>query len=436
MNTNSRRELLKKTVFGAASSLGVRALATGLPAAFLSRPLQAQAQDFMCADRSRAQYLIICTGDAGDPLNANVPGTYDFPDIAHSPDPNMAGTDFTIRGKTYKAAAAWASMPQWMLDRTVFFHHGTFTNNHANLGKVMKMMGNTARSEMLPSIIAKHLAPCFNTVQVDPISAGAGSILSIDGRHLPNVAPTGLRDLLTKPDTALMRLQDLRDQSLDEIHAVLKSHGTVAQKRYLDSLVLSRTQARSLGTDLLDMLGAIKNDGAEGQVTAAVALIKMNVSSVITIRVGFGGDNHTDVDLLKEAAAQTSGVQRFVQLHDQLKMAGLEDKVTFAAYYVFGRTLKKLQLRGRDHWGSHHTTVMMGKHVKGGMVGYLEPKANDYYATPIDSATGEGRSGGGDIPFNETLSAMGKTLGAAVGMPPEAMDRWILGGKVVKAAVG
>jgi hypothetical protein len=35
-------------------------------------------------------------------------------------------------------------------------------------------------------------------VQVDPISAGAGDLFTIDGRTVPNLAPTGLRDLLTR----------------------------------------------------------------------------------------------------------------------------------------------------------------------------------------------------------------------------------------------
>ena len=99
------------------------------------------------------------------------------------------------------AAQLWSTLPPWVLDRTAFFHHATLTNNHANLPKVLRLMGATAKQEMLPSIFAKYLAPCFGTVQVDPVSAGAGDILSIDGRSLPNVAPTGLRDLLTRPNT-------------------------------------------------------------------------------------------------------------------------------------------------------------------------------------------------------------------------------------------
>ena len=116
-------------------------------------------------------------------------------------------------------------------------------------------------------------------------------------------------------------------------------------------------------------------------------------------------------------------------------MARLQDQVTFAAYNVFGRTLKKNGTTGRDHWASHHATVMIGKGLRGGVVGGLEPKAGDYDATPIDAQTGAARPGAGDIPFTETLAAMGKTLGAAVGLPAETLDRHIGGGKIVTGAI-
>jgi hypothetical protein len=430
-----RRDLLKTTLFGT-TGLGLRALATGLPVGFLSRPFAAMAEDYMCTDKNRAQYLIISTSSAGDPLNANVPGTYDFPDIAHAADPRMAPTPIQLGGKTRVAAQLWSTLPPAVLARTSFFHHGTYTNNHANLGKVLTLMGNTAKQEMLPSILAKYLAPCFGTVQVDPISAGAGDILSIEGRSLPNVAPTGLRDLLARPNTPLGRLQTLRDTGLDEMHTILKDRGTKAQQLYLDRLALSRRQARALGTDLLDMLGAIRSNNADGQIAAAVALIKMNVAPVITIRINFGGDNHTDAGLLRSEVPQhATGIAQIGALATALQAAGLQDQVTFAAYNVFGRTLKKNGTDGRDHWGSHHATFMFGKNIRAGVVGGLEPKSSDYYATPIDSKTGDPRPGAGDIPFNETLSAMAKTLGAAVGVIPEVLDRHIAGGKVVTGAL-
>jgi hypothetical protein len=182
--------LLKTTVFGS-TGFGLRALATGVPAAFLARPLAPRAEVYQCADKPRAQYLILSTSSAGDPMNCNVPGTYDFPDIVHAADPRMAGTPLSLGGKPYTAAQLWSTLPPWVLDRSVFFHHATLTNNHANLAKVLRLMGSTAKSEMLPSIFAKYLAPCFGTVQVDPISAGRAICSASTGAACPTWPPPG-----------------------------------------------------------------------------------------------------------------------------------------------------------------------------------------------------------------------------------------------------
>jgi hypothetical protein len=430
-----RRDLLRRAGLGA-GSLGLRALATGLPASLLARPLAARAEDFTCASKAKAQSLIISISSAGDPLNCNVPGTYDFPDIVHAADPKMAPAPLAVGDKTFQAAQLWSTLPRWVLDRTVFFHHATLTNNHSNLGKVLRLMGAAANHEMLPSLLAKHLAPCLGTIQVDPISAGAGDILDINGRSLPNIAPTGLRDLLTRPNTPLQRLEPLRDRTLDEIHDIFKQRGTTAQLQLLDRLALSRQQSRKVGSDLLDMLSAIKSNKADGQIPAAVALIKMNLCPVVAIRIDFGGDNHTDQDLMAaEVPGHEAGIAFIGQLMQALQAAQLQDQVTFAAYNVFGRTLRKNGLKGRDHWGSHHTTLMIGKPLRPGVVGGLMPKAGDYYATPIDSRTGSAMPAGADIPFAETLSAAAKTLGAAVGVDAATLDRNITGGKVVQAAL-
>jgi hypothetical protein len=128
----TRREAIVSALFGA-GSIGLRALATGLPASVLLNPRTSLAD--ACASRERAQYLIWATSGSGDPSNANVPGTYDDPGIAHSLDPAMAPTPMTLSGKTYTAAKPWASLPQAVLDRACFFHHTTLTNSHANEGK-------------------------------------------------------------------------------------------------------------------------------------------------------------------------------------------------------------------------------------------------------------------------------------------------------------
>jgi hypothetical protein len=432
----NRRDVILGTLFGA-GHLGLRALATGLPFAAFSRPRSVFADEaIVCADKTKAQYLIVSTSSAGDPVNANAPGTYDFPDIPHAADPRMAATPLHLGPTTVNAAQVWSTLPQWVLDRTSFFHHATLTNNHPNLPKVMRLMGATYKQEMLPSLIAKRMAPCLGTIQTEPVSVGAGEILTFAGRGLPNLNPTGLRDVLAQPQGPLKDLQGLRDKALDRMYASLKKNAGKPQLDYLDRLAQSRTQARSIADDLLDMLSAIKSDKSDGQVTAAAVLVKMRVSPVVAIHIEFGGDNHTDADLMVKEVPETEiGVQRIGALMTTLQSYGLQDQTTFAMYNVFGRTLKKLGVQGRDHWASHHTTVMIGKPIRPGVIGGLEPAAGDYYASPIDSKTGKGITGGGDIPFGDTLAAMGKTLGAAVGLPRDVLNTEISQGKVVEAAL-
>jgi hypothetical protein len=432
----NRRTLLERTLFGTAG-LGLRGLATGLPVWMFTRPVHSWAADAAACqlpDKSKAQHLIIATSSAGDPVNANVPGTYDFPDIAHSADPRMAATPLVLGAQTFTAAQIWTTLPDWVRARTCFFHHATLTNNHPNLPKVMSMMGATYKQEMLPSILAKQLAPCLGTVQTEPISVGAGEILTFEGRGLPNLPPTGLRDVLTKPDGALMRLQALRDQHLDRMHALLKQQGTAVQRDYLDRMAVSRAQARSIGSDLLDNLSAITSDKGDGPLIAAATLIKMNVAPVVAIKIDFGGDNHADDGLVREADQHDTGVQGIIKLQQNLMTLGIVDTTTFALFNVFGRTLKKLGQKGRDHWASHHATVMIGKAIRPGVVGGLEPKAGDYYCTAIDSTSGKAVPSG-DIAFAETLGAMGKTVGAAVGLAAATLDASISSGKIVKGAL-
>src|SRR5579872_2513439 len=118
----TRRQAIMSTLFGS-GYVGLRALATGLPASFLLNPRRALAAATpACANKSQAQYFIFNTLGSGDPINANVPGTYDDPKIAHSLDPAMAPAPLTIGGQTSTAATPWTTLPQTVLDRTCFFH--------------------------------------------------------------------------------------------------------------------------------------------------------------------------------------------------------------------------------------------------------------------------------------------------------------------------
>jgi Protein of unknown function (DUF1501) len=434
----TRRQALLDGLFGA-GWLGLRALATGVPAAVLANPRRALAayDDPACFSKPKAQYLILSTSGSGDPLNANVPGTYDFPDIAHSLDPLMAKTPFKLGATSVEAAAPWATLPQAVLDRTTFFHHTTLTNNHANQPKVMRLMGGTRRQEMMVSFFASQLAPCLGTVQHEPVVVGAGGsgeFLSYQGRILPALSPSALRDTLANPAGPLGTLQQLRDQDLDRLNAVFKAHGTNEQRTFLDRLAQTQTEARGISQQLLENLSAITANDPMNQVLAAVTLIKMNVTPVVSMHIPFGGDNHTDTDLVNETKQTVAAAATISLLMQKLGELGLQDQVTFAAMNVFGRTLAKKGTKGRDHLANHHATVMIGKGIRGGVIGGLVPKAGDYAALPIVSATGRGDASG-DIPFEATLGAMGKTLGTALGVSPEALDTNIMVGKAVPAAL-
>jgi hypothetical protein len=434
----TRRQALLDGLFGA-GWLGLRALATGIPVAVLANPRRALAayDDPACFSKAKAQYLILSTSGSGDPLNANVPGTYDFPDIAHSLDPLMAKTSFKLGGTSVEAAAPWASLAQPVLDRTTFFHHTTLTNNHANQPKVMRLMGGTRRQEMMVSFFASQLAPCLGTVQHEPVVVGAGGsgeFLSYQGRVLPALSPSALRDTLANPAGPLGTLQQLRDTDLDRLNAVFKAHGTNEQRTFLDRLAQTQTEARGISQQLLENLSAIIGNDPTNQVLAAVTLIKMNVTPVVSMHIPFGGDNHTDTDLVNETKQTVAATATISLLMQKLTELGLQDQVTFAAMNVFGRTLAKKGTKGRDHLANHHATVMIGKGIRGSVVGGLAPKAGDYAALPIVSTTGRGDAGG-DIPFEATLGAMGKTLGTALGISPAALDTNILVGKPVTAAL-
>jgi hypothetical protein len=433
-----RRSAIMRGLFGA-GMLGLRALATGVPAAILANPRRALADAYpaSCFDPAKAQYLILSTSQSGDPMNANVPGTYAFPEIAHSLDPLMAKTSFKLGGATVEAAAPWSTLPQGLLDRTSFFHHTTLTNNHANQPKVMRLMGATRRQEMLVSFFASQLAPCLGTVQHEPVvvgASGSGEFLSYQGRVLPALSPSALRDTLANPTGPLGTLQKLRDADLDRLNAVFKAHGSSQQRQYLDRLAQTQTEARGISQQLLDNLSAINGNDPANQVLAAVTLIKMNVAPVVSMHIPFGGDNHTDADLAGETKQTVAATGTISLLYQKLTDLGLQDRVTFAAMNVFGRTLAKKGTTGRDHLANHHTTVMFGKAIKGGVIGGLTPQAGDFAALPIVSSTGVGDASG-DVAFGDTLGAMAKTLGAALGVSPAALDENISTGKVVRAAL-
>ncbi len=433
----SRRHALMSMLFGA-SAIGLRALATGLPASLLLDPRRALANvpPKGCGPDQKAQFVIFCTSSQGDPINANCPGTYEEPGIFHSPDPAMARTSITLGGQQHEAAMPWGTLPQEVLDRTCFFHLMTNTPIHPKEPDVLRLMHTTRGDEMLPSMLAKHLAPCLGTIQSRPISLASSPSegLTFSGQALPMIPALALKATLTNPQGPLTNLQPLRDQSLNQIYGLYKNGASPAQRAYIDSLVTSQSQVRNIRQELLDDLLSITDNSAASQILAAVTLFQMKVTPVVAIRIPFGGDNHRDNGLAKETAETISGVATIASLMQKLAAANLADQVTFMSLNVFGRTLGGNSADGRSHNPNHQVSIVIGKPFRAGVIGGVGPIDKDYGALPIDSKTGKGALEG-DIPAASTLASYGRTMMAAFGVDPSVISAEITSGQVISPAL-
>jgi Protein of unknown function (DUF1501) len=430
----TRRNMLKSALFGT-GFMGLRSLATGLPMAALlgGRIGDVNAEDDLTA---APQSLILFSSSAGDPFNANTPGSFGVSGVFNNPHAEMDATPLTLGDQNTVAARPWSLVPQRFLDRTTFIHHRTYLNTHPAYAKVLSLVGAAKSpggngSDQMASVFGSELSTALGTLQQEPISLSQ-SELSFQGRALQSLRPSMLQQMFAPLDGVQLQLQQLRDQTLDDLHTQLKETGTHAQKTWLDRHALSREQVRSIDQTLLDRFAALEDDSPMSQVKAAVTLILMKVSPVINITIPFGGDNHKDANLEKERDETISGVATWQALLEELELAGLQDAVTVANLNVFGRTLRQQDGDGRDHNLNHHVMSICGKHVRAGVVGGIEESGNDFGATGIDSVTG---AAGGDIPPEQTLESAAKTLGRVLGVPQDRLDERISVGLPILSAI-
>jgi hypothetical protein len=324
------------------------------------------------------------------------------------------------------AAKPWSTLSQSVLDRTCFWHLMTNTPIHPQEPEVLRLFGATAPAEMLPSLLSKHLQPGLGTIQSQPLTLGATSPtegLSYEGRALPILPPLALKATLTNPAGPLSNLQSLRDDTLAKLDGIYRNKASKAQRAYLDSVVSSQSQVRNINQSLLDSLNSITDNSITAQITAAITLIRMNVTPVVGIHIPFGGDNHNDTGLANETAQTISGVAAIKSLTDQLAAAGLSDKVTFMSLNVFGRTLGNAT-NGRNHNENHQVSITIGKPFRGGVIGGVKAVGNDFGCTSI-----------GSIAPIDTLASFGKTTMAAIGVADDVIDYAILPGTVVSSAL-
>ena len=291
---------------------------------------------------------------------------------------------------------------------------------------------------MLPSILARELAPQLGTVQNQPISLGA----KVTTRG-PDVRWTGIAHhpgacAESDPDeprwAAHLTPTAPRPRPSNDLFDLYKNDATPAQKTYIDSLVTSQSQARNINQNLLNQLSAITDNSPASQILAAITLIQMKVTPVVCIHIPFSGDNHTDNGLVTETAQTISGVASIASLMAQLQTAGLSDQVTFATLNVFGRTMGAGTNNGRDHNPNHQVSLTIGKPFKGGVIGGVTPVNGDYGCTAINSSTGAS-STSGDILAGDTLASFGQTLLAATGVNAAEISTQITSGKIVSGAL-
>jgi hypothetical protein len=303
---------------------------------------------------------------------------------------------------------------------------------------------------MLPSFLSRELSTALGTVRQQPLSLGGfGAIEAIfyQGQPQAFLSPTTLAQVLGSPSNGLgtANLVSLRDKTLDSLSAFAKSNGNTAQKNFVDRYASSSGQLRMLQQGLLSSLSTIKDNSQDSQIQAAIILFQMNVTPVVAVHVGFGGDNHSDPGLGNEIAGHQAGVGSIAKMMQALTAANMQDKVTFVMSNVFGRTMVKgFNDGGRQHNDRHHVTVMIGAGVKGSVIGgptIAQGAApgggsgnTEYAALPIVSSTGLG-SMSGDIAYGDTLQSMAKTMAAAVGIPSSTISQNILSGTVVSPAL-
>jgi hypothetical protein len=452
----TRRDALRSLLFGG-GYMGLRALATGLPVSFLMNPRKALANPPPAGCTSAAQYFIMSTSGQGDPINASAPGTYEDKNIIHSSDASMKATSFSMGDQSVTGALPWSQLPQSVLDRMTFWHLMTNTPIHPAEGEVLRLMDLTTGPEMLPSLLAKEMQPCLGTIQAQPVCLGASTpseSLTFNGEALPIIPPVSLKATLTSPAGPLTTLQPLRDQTMNSLYGLYLKGATPAQKSYVDSLMTSQAQARDISQTLLNSLSTIADNTVASQILAAVTLIQMGVSPVISIHIPFGGDNHSDPSLANETQ-QTAGTDTTMGLTGVPAIAALMnalatnkfangtpllDKVTFMTLNVFGRTLlqnggtKSSAANGRGHNMNHQVSITIGSGFKAGVIGGVTPVDGDYGATGIVAATGAA-SATGDVSAVNTLPSYGQTLLAAAGVAPATISELIPIGNVITGAL-
>ncbi|BCE01176.1 hypothetical protein [Marinicellulosiphila megalodicopiae] len=452
-----RRDLLKYISTGSATVL-LRSVVSGIPAAaLLTMSAPSMAANSRNEEAMPPQFLMFSMRTEGDPMNINCPGSYDsgVDVVVNNPSPKLAPVEVSLGGQIHRASTPWSTLPQWALDRTAFIHHRTYQGIHSQFGNVMEMVGKTRGPEgeanfpdHLSSIISHAMAEPdrFGTIQSRPIRFGGGGV-KYQNQSVQEMSPSALQSLFDAPSGVEKQLQDLRDQEVNKFSDMLKQTGnkkaSKSQTLWLDQHIRSKEELRSLNIQLLEGFTKINSGDLHDQIDAALLCFKLNLSSVATIGIPFGGDNHNDEDWENEINGTISGCNDMTYFFNRIEAEGLKDQVTLANLNVFGRTFRQIRT-GRSHNAEHHMMAITGANINPGVIGGLMQIGSDAGATGINSLSGASTNSG-DIPATETLESAAKTLAFAVGVSKTVINTRIQAkgensqgapvGKIIHAAI-
>jgi hypothetical protein len=362
----------------------------------------------------------------------------------------MGGADMTptptpIGSQMPLAAAPWAAMKNLDPTRTQFWHMMTNTVVHPFETNVLKLQGAIYQDEMFASFLSNNTHGCLNTVQPQPVSVGAASpseALTFQGGALPTIPPSALQKTLVPNASSSLNqktLPTLRANALTNLQSALYAPDKVtnAQNGFVSQYLAAQTALQKLDPAILASLTDLSTEAGtmpvQAQIDAAIALIRMNITSVIAIHIPFGGDNHHDPGYAAESSQTTAGCQQLDYLLGQLKLYKtvdgrvMSDAVTVISLNVFGRTLEyqKTNGDGRQHNLNHHVSFVIGKPFKGGVYGSVTQLTgnNDFGCMSMNASTGAGTTSGGAgvIDAVDTFAAWGMTVATGVGIDPSVI---------------
>ena len=386
-------------------------------------------------------YLIYSFDKAGGPINNNCPATYfNNGNIVH-PDKYKNPSSFKLGKVNVKAASPWAYLDQEIRDHLHFIHHQTRASAHNEAANVLSSGNKIVSpsgfgSEMLPSAIGQMSS--LNVISDFPIAMGGDWNITSGGTPVSKQSPRVIADKFSPLSEQEVRLQEFRDNAIDEIYKDVCKNGNIHQKAFCDQYLINWDQARKLADNLKELLSQIEfDDSNKPNLAMAAALIAANATRVIAIEIPFGGDNHNDDKLSEEEEGLVTGTDELSFLWNKMKAFGVHDRTTVALQAVFGRTLgPKGNNSGRDHHGKSAVTVLLGAKIKPGVSGGIKLTGGQSggNATGIKSSNGASTDSG-DIKAVDTLASACKTVARACGISASAINKTIRSGKIIESVI-